>query len=197
MNKPLFTVLEDVFPLEHTQPYNYGELPEYNSNRIIPDYHYKTRPSPSQQYLSYLHQYPDVARSQDVILPRTDSFYHNRMQQVSPIFQTSQFTVQPPFAGGLPYLKDARAVDAPYPMSTNGVYPIVGNPSDFKTVGKEHFRFTTNPAITCETVLTHIRNCKECSKLLRCDNRIWIVLICVLILMFCITIYLLQRNKSN
>lgn len=196
MNKPLFTVLEDVFPLEHTQPYNYGELPEYNSNRVIPDYHYKTRPSPSQQYLNYLHQYPDAARAEGVILPRTDSFYHTSRQQTSPIMQTSQFTVQPPFAGGIPYLKNARAVDTMYPMSSNGVYPV-NSPSDFQTIGREpfHFNTSTSTPLTCEVILTHIRNCKECSKLLRCDNRIWIVLICVILLMFCITIYLLQRNK--
>ena len=195
MNKPLFTVLEDLYPLQHTQPTNYGELPDYNSNRIIPDYHYKTRPSPSQQYLNYLNQYPDVARNKNIILPRETSF----ADMSPPIYpQYSQFTVQPPFAGGIPYLKNARAADNEYKMSPNGTYPVT-SPTDFVSVGKEPFRYTIpSPSeITCDTVLTHIKNCKTCKSLLQCNNRIWMVLFFTLMLMFCIIIYLLQRNKNE
>jgi len=191
MNKPLFTVLEDLYPLEHTQPYNYGELPDYNSNRIIPDYHYKTRPSPSQQYLNYIRQYPDVARSHNLLLPRETSFAE-QSKPVAP--QYSQFTVQPPFAGGIPYLKNAKAVDTPYAMSPNGIYPVT-SPSDFKTIQREPFHFTNGgESITCDAVLTHIRNCKGCLSLLQCDNRVWMVLLCTVILMFCIIIYLITKK---
>ena len=128
MNKPNFTVLEDVFPLQPVAQNNYAEMsPSYNSNRIIPAYDAVVPPPPATQYIENLQrQYPDAVYAQGLYLPRSTSYDKVSREQTAPMVQYGQFTFPPGFAGGLPYMKNAIMEDKNIVMNPyGGVGPVV------------------------------------------------------------------------
>jgi hypothetical protein len=152
MNKANFTVLEDIFPLQNVPENNYGEMGQYNSNRIIPSYDDVVPPPPAAQFINQLEmQYPGQKEVNGIFLPRSTNFEAVSRQQIEPTIQYGQFTVPPGFAGGLPYLKNAIQNDRsvvmnPYgniapavpvspqlekPLSTYPIYPTA--PMDINT----------------------------------------------------------------
>lgn len=120
--KPNFTVLEDIFPLQNVpENPNYGEMGQYNSNRIIPSYDDVVPPPPAAQFINQLEmQYPGQKEVNGVYLPRSTNFEAVSRQQIEPIVQFGQFTVPPGFAGGLPYLKNAIQNDRSVVMNPYG-----------------------------------------------------------------------------
>jgi len=130
-NKPLFTVLEDIFPLEPVRQNNYGQMGYYNSNRVIPSYDAAVPPVQAQQYLNRVeHEYPDAKIVNGMYLPRSTSYAAVSQQQTSPLVQYSQFTVPPGFAGGLPYMKNALREDKNIVMNPYGdvTAPVLASP---------------------------------------------------------------------
>lgn len=127
-NTSTFTIIDDVFPnLEDVSMTNYGKMPNYNSNRIIPSYVEQVPPNIAQQYINKLeNEYPNNTSVNtpygNVLLPRQSSFQYNSMQQNAPIHQYGQFSVQPPFAGGIPMLKNAINADTSIPMYPSGYF---------------------------------------------------------------------------
>jgi hypothetical protein len=127
-NTSTFTIIDDVFPnLEDVSMTNYGKMPNYNSNRIIPSYVEQVPPNIAQQYINKLeNEYPNNNSVNtpygNVLLPRQTSFQYNSMQQNAPIQQYGQFTVQPPFAGAIPMLKNAINADTSIPMYQSGYF---------------------------------------------------------------------------
>ena len=238
-NTSTFTIIDDVFPnLEDVSMTNYGKMPNYNSNRIIPSYVEQVPPNIAQQYINKLeNEYPNNTSVNtpygNVLLPRQTSFQYNSMQQNAPIQQYGQFTVQPPFAGAIPMLKNAINADTSIPMYQSGYfnpYPYPVQPyvntylggNNYATAGvhmpqmydlqnysqpqsnnvKEHFRFGGEESkdevkIGCKDIANHLDGCKYCKEMYKTNNRLFLILIGILVLMFITIIYLIQRKDSK
>lgn len=217
--KPLFTVLEDIYPLEPVPMNNYAKMSYYNSNRIIPAFDQAVPPKPAQQYINHLEKiYPHTQQVNGIYLPRQTSFQQDAINQTRPLNQFSQFTIQPPFAGGLPYMKNAIINDANVIMNPLGypVAPVVSTPeleqslspypfynpkavgSDLQPINqdknKESFRYN-NTSLDCSSCMQHVLNCPTCMQRFKCEQTIWIILIVMLILMFSVILYLLHNKK--
>jgi hypothetical protein len=218
--KQLFTVIEDIFPLENYPQNNYAEMPQYNSNRTIPAFNSVVPPPPAAQFINNLEkQNPGQRVVNGVYLPRTTSFIQNSIAQTAPINQYSQFTIQPPFAGGLPYLKNALQQDKNIVMNPYGYpgpvvyandsmqHPLSSYPNMYPDVRdwrveqpkqEENFRFNANPtnssSVDCTTILHHCMNCEHCKKLLSCDNRTNMAILILLVLLFVTVLYLMNKG---
>ncbi len=219
-NRPLFTVLEDIFPLEPVQENNYGQMADYNSNRIIPSYDARVPPPPSQQYINRIqHEYPNARSVNGMYLPRSTSYAAISQQQMEPFVQYGQFTVPPGFAGGLPYMKNAIREDQNIIMNPYGniAPPVLENslntnrgdlnqvamyPKPTKLYQPEGFRYnntmdTKTSGTDCGDVNLHILSCKKCQMRNSYERKLWIIILIMTILVFLIIIYLLERKKQE
>jgi hypothetical protein len=223
-NRPLFTVLEDIFPLEPVQQNNYGQMPSYNSNRIIPSYDAIVPPVSSQQYIDRIQaEYPNAKSYNGMYLPRSTSYAAVSQAQMEPYVQYGQFTVPPGFAGGLPYMKNAIREDQNIIMNPYGevVQPVLASPTntnkivnDWNQVGMypkpttlyqpEGFRYIngskpqseSETGITCNDVKMHMLTCSGCQRLYSYERKLWITIIIMIVLVFLIIIYLLERRTK-
>jgi hypothetical protein len=222
-NKLNYTVLEEIFPLEPVPDTNYGAMGPYNSNRIIPAYDKFVRPSAAQQYINSLRdQHPSEQIVNGMVLPRTTSFQQNVQQQMAPVMQYAQYTPNPPFVSGIPYMNNALANDKPVIMQPNGyispAMPYYGysqppqqqsqpaEPTEKKVESFRHRCFSCgqteckcnirSSGLTCDEIMRHLNNCPLCARYFGTNNRIWVILIFMIVLMFCITLYLLQKKND-
>jgi hypothetical protein len=255
-----YTVIEDIFPTENTDMTGYGKMGKYNSNRIIPAYDAVVAPPVATQYINMLEQQNPGVQSVNtpygnVLIPRQTSFENNIQNANSTLNQYSQFTVQPPFAGGIPNLKNALQrdssivmypsgyFDANYPPNlqnyintytsgnnyTNGSMPYsqpvyhdfsqvtsnmpnmpsqpslaspasMANPYTMNKETKEPFGYGVphhmmgTSGMRCLDIYDHVKMCPHCAYYFKQDNRIWIITLVTIVLVFCTIIYLLHKG---
>lgn len=122
-----WTVIEDVTSCQTALPHgtmSQYPMDPYNSNYIIPAYSNSVCPSSTTQYIQYAQQsHPNQTQMYDsysgmvIEMPRQAAFQNSIDSYLN---QTpAQYAIQfqnPPFAGSVPYMKDAAYYDASIPM---------------------------------------------------------------------------------
>jgi hypothetical protein len=176
--------------------------------------------SKTKQILSFI-GIPNAKSYNGMYLPRSTSYAAVSQSQMEPNVQYGQFTVPPGFAGGLPYMKNAIREDQNIIMNPYGevVPPVLAPPlntnkivNDWNQIGMypkpttlyqpEGFRYTNGsttqnePSITCNDVKMHMLTCSGCQRLYSYERKLWITIIIMIVLVFLIIIYLLERRTK-
>jgi hypothetical protein len=175
---------QQVYPL-NPPPFmtNYGQMGQYNSNYT------QALPLPSPPPNAWVNEVQagatpvspinKVVQTRDgtVYMPREASLESVARAQQKPIYQYGELQSQPPFAGAVPMLKNAVKNDKPVPM-------------------KEGFQFMHGDYedSDCIAVLRHVNNCPLCQRYFRCDNRMYVAMILMLVILFAIILILMMRK---
>ena len=156
--------------------------PPYNSSYIIPDFNAQVPPPPAGEFIDSLQKKFPLPKNRNpysvnnVIMPRTeapDEFLEADNSELN------QFVVQqdPKFYPGMqPKMPNVRRRDRSVPM-------------------REHFAVPKNQ--TCIDFLNHIKTCPLCQRYFQCDNKIYVLLILMLIVLFAVIIYFILRSRSG
>ena len=174
---------QQVYPMMNP-PFNpnYGQMNEYNSN---PTTNNNLPAPPAQQFIN---RQMDVTSINNVLqtpegalyLPRPVSFQDTSRDYKSNIYQYGELGRVPPIAGSVPMLKNAVANDQAVAMKEGFQYG-------------PHGRYTDDS--DCVSVLRHVRNCPLCQRYFRCDNRMYIAMIVMLVICFSVILVLLLRKN--
>lgn len=164
-----WTMIDDVFSCQTALPpgsqSNYLMQGTYNSNGIIPAYHQAVCPSSAEQAMWNLSL---RTPSNNLYVPNEyqtgQSFASNVAGFNAAHPQYIQAVQNPPFAGGKPLMKDAKALDESTPL-------------------REGFHFANEEASrSCLECLRHTDGCKLCQKMTQQSTTKYWVVIAILIL---------------
>jgi hypothetical protein len=98
--------------------------------------------------------------------------------------------ISKPYAGDSQDLKDARINDN---ISIN-----LQNSNEKKEYfNKPNTQFSLTPGQSCVDTLNHVMNCPMCSKYFKCDNKVYNVLIIMLIILFCTVIFFVAKDNKK
>ncbi len=159
-----------------------NSLGDYNSNHI---YANNIPHVPAQQYLNSLpqNQQTVMTSSGPMIMPRQQSFNQDRLQQEKQKTYYNQFVQEPRQPAPIYSAKDASVQDT-VPMKEEFHYP-------------RHARYYDMYEYDdCMSILQHIESCPYCSRMYRCDNRLYLIMIAILLFMFLCLLFLIYK-KSN
>jgi len=196
-------------------PPNYASGPgyeqqQYNTqylNNIIPDFQMKTMPPPAQQFINQAclvplfdsNNYPYVSTPYgNVYCPRQQSAAvaadTARMAVGNQYGQFYPYPQVPPNglpAGGVPYLPNALEQDR-----TNlymGQRPISFSTQNTLPESSEGFSQTQTK---CPSVMAHVASCPMCQRYFKCDNRMYMIMIVMLIILFCVILFLALKTRD-
>ncbi len=159
-----------------------GFSPPYNSSYIIPDFSAQVPPPPAGVFINNLQQdFPlegnrNAYSVNNVILPRTQAPSEFIKEDNS---QINQYNIQQDpkmYPGVQPKMKNAKRQDRAVAM-------------------REHFAIPKNQ--TCIDFLNHIKTCPLCQRYFQCDNKVYVLLILMLIILFAVIIYFILKTHSS
>jgi hypothetical protein len=168
----------------------YSAMGPYNSNRTIPAYNYVVGPSPAQRAINEAEQSHNIKMDQNgnkyiitpegypLFLPRQDAAITEINKQKQNINQYGAFSPYPGIAAGVPMLQNALASDQTIAMGEN-----LHNREGFNTM----------KPVTCAEALRHVMHCPICRKYVNHDNKMYIVIIIVLVFIFSILLYMSMK----
>jgi hypothetical protein len=177
---------QEVYPMM-TPPFNpnYGQMNEYNSNPTTN----VNLPAPTAQQFINRQMDNGVTSINSVMqtpegplyLPRPVSFQNVASNYKAGMYQYGELGNVPPIAGSVPMLKNAVANDQAVAMKEGFQYGPHGRYSDDE--------------YDCVSVLRHVRNCPLCQRYFKCDNRMYIAMIVMLVICFAVILLLLLRKN--
>lgn len=151
-----------------------------------------TQNLPSQYQQNIKNNYPDTAypaiMPTDTRVTSLDSVVTNYRQNSAPLINVTEVSNQ--YAGDAQQLKDARINDN---ISIN-----LQNPNEKKEYfNKPNTQFSLTPGQSCVDTLNHVMNCPMCSKYFKCDNKVYNVLIIMLVILFCTVIFFVAKDNKK
>jgi len=181
-----WTEIEDIYSCQTALPAQtqLSYMPAYNSNGTIPAYHQAVCPNGAQQALMNLTRNPPPY---NVLVPPQQVYGYSFASDVAAYNaanpQYGQTYTNPPFAGGVPLMKNAKAQDVSTPM-VEGYQAPPQQPS-------------IQPA-NCLECMKHVESCNLCKRLSQNSNRkfwnaIWFLIIVIILLV----IYIFKGKGSG
>ena len=83
-------------------------------------------------------------------------------------------------------------------MSFDNISINLQNPNDKKEYfNKPNTQFSLTPGQTCVDTLNHVMSCPMCSKYFKCDNKVYNVLIIMLVILFCTVIFFVCKDNKK
>ena len=175
---------QEAYPMmqPNWQP-NYGQMGQYNSNYTQnlplpspPADAWVNKVAPTAEKVSDINSVVQTPNG-PVLMPRQMSLERTARNQQKGIYQYGELQSQPPFAGAVPMLKNAVRNDKAIPM-------------------KEGFQFLGGGIddTDCVYVLRHVANCPLCQRYFRCDNRMYVAMIIMLVILFAVILILIMRK---
>ncbi len=182
---------------------SYSAMGPYNSNRLIPAYNYVVGASPAQMAIN------EAQRSQNILtdlkgnrfvvgpggqlmtLPRETSFESNVNAQQRGLVQYGEFNPYPGWAGGKPRLENAVASDQSIAMGEPLNQRFDDLPIEGFSYGKSRGRGHKSD---CASAMNHVMTCPVCSKYFQNDNKMYIAMMIMLIVVFSILLYMAMKK---
>ena len=176
----------------------YSAMGPYNSNRINQDFQYIVGPTPAGMALQQAQHSQVMVDGNGVryamgpdgrwmTLPREHSFEDIANAQKAGIQQYATFAPYPGMAGGVPLMQNAVASDQAVMMG-----------------GQESSRFSKSEGfqprghdMSCNAALHHMMTCPVCSKYMQCDNKMYVMMMILLIIIFSILLYMAMKNGDK
>ena len=181
---------------------SYSAMGPYNSNRVIPAYNYVVGASPAQMAIN------QAQRSQNVLtdlkgnrfvvgpggelmtLPRETSFEANVNAQQRGLVQYGEFNPYPGWAGGKPRLQNAVASDQSIAMGE----PLEQRFDDYPIEGFAPRNRSRGQRPDCASAMNHVMTCPVCSKYFQNDNKMYIAMIIMLVVVFSVLLYMAMKK---
>jgi hypothetical protein len=186
-----WTMIEDVMSCQTALPATtqLSYMPPYNSNGLIPAYHQAVCPNRAEQALINLTRNP-LPPQQNIYVPPQQLFGQSYQQQVDQYHQQyPPYTTalpNPPFAGSVPNMKNAKAQDVAVPLVEG--YTPPRQPSQSQTPKREK----------CMECLRHMDGCGLCQKLSQNSTRKhWAGIIILIIIIGCLVAYICYLKRRN
>ena len=201
-------------------PRGYAPMnPVYNSNNIIPDYKIKTMPSEAQQFInsSCLTPLFDQNGNTYVLTPYGQVYCPRQVapqdnsKQINQYGSLSQANGFAP-AGGVPMLpnaliQDQVSIPTGYPSSFTQPLPSPPSQQPSQQSSQQPSQPVSQPVSQqpvlegfsynssgCAGSMSHISTCPMCQQYYKCDNRLYVMMILMLIVLFCIILFLALRK---
>jgi hypothetical protein len=183
---------------------SYSAMGPYNSNRVIPSYNYIVGSSPSQMALDQMQNSQNVMTDLNgnrfvagpggelMMLPRTTSFASNVNAQQRGIMQYGEFTHSPKWAGGKPLLENGNVSDQSVAMGEplNQRFDESWNNNKEEDFEPRHLRRRPD----CASAMNHVMTCPICSKYFQNDNKMYIAMIIMLVVVFSVLLYMAMKK---
>lgn len=174
----------------------YSAMGPYNSNRVIPSYGNIAGPTPAQQAILQAqasnqvqmdargNRYVQMPDGQVMYLPRQQSAEAVSNAQQRQLDQYGKFQYYPGVAGGVPDLQNAIASDQSVKMGENQMFGM--RPT-------EMFDYRGG-RMGCSAALNHVMTCPLCRRYFQCDNKMYIAMMVMLIIIFSILLYMAMKK---
>ena len=181
-----WTMIDDVLNCQTALPpgtqNNYLMQGTYNSNGIIPAYHQAVCPSAAEQAMMNLaYRTP----SNNLYVPneyQTGQSFASQVANFNAMHPQYIHAYQnPPFAGGKPLMKDAKALDESTPL-------------------REGFHFSQGEEASrsCLECLRHTDSCKLCQKMTqKSSTKYWVVIVILILIIIGLVGYILWTKRRN
>ena len=180
----------------------YSAMGPYNSNRTIPSFQHTIGASPAQQAIQMAQQsqnvvtdgrgnrYVQMPDGQMMVLPRQHSAeaVSNAQKRQQDMYGT--FPYPPQYAGGVPDLQNAVTSDQSV-MLNDPANHMLGISSS------EQFGYPRGGggmSMGCSAALHHVMSCPMCRRYFQCDNKMYIAMMIMLIIIFSILLYMAMKK---
>ena len=184
-----WTMIEDVLSCNTnlSQQTQLSYMPQgYNSNGVIPAYQQAVCPSAAQQALLNMSRNPpnpNIYVPQQLITGQSFQSQVNAYNNQHPQYSTS--LAYPPYAGSMPYMKNAKAADDSIPLIEGYAPPSAG------TRGRKDSRER------CIDCLHHVENCDLCKKISGHSTRkYWAGILLLIIIIGCLVAYVCHLKRK-
>jgi hypothetical protein len=198
------TPIQNIYPLNSPPSGSYAPMPLYNSNYVANPVNYTVPPSIPQKFINqYTGSYVNTPAG-PIAVPRQipPSDYSDSQQRALNYYGT--FSRYPPYAGAVPDMKNAIAQDGSVAMNEprdlrrmdprmdSGMHDerLDEMRGEFRE-GYQGHRFYD---YDCIRVLRHLSSCPMCMRHFKCDNRVYIIMILSLVLLFVIVLFLILKK---